>query len=114
MPLYNPSGSDPTVSVTTTDATPATIITIPVTGTLAITAKVTARSSTGVSGSYEVKASAKNVSGTVTLIGQVAVATLTDQDAWSVSAAVSGTDLLIRVTGEAATTIAWDATWSLI
>lgn len=100
----------------TTNATPGNVLTIaiPTGGVVVINAFVTARIGTITSGAgYEIIGTYKNNAGTVTLVGANATP-LTNEDAGlasaSIALAISGTNVLVQVTGIAATTIEWAAT----
>ena len=102
--------------VTTADATVTTIATIaiPASTTVMIELHVAARRTGGSAGvaedgaGYVQQATYKNVAGTATLIGSVnADYTAESQAAWDVTFAVSGSNVLIRVTGAANNNISW-------
>jgi len=105
-------------SITTTDATPSTLYTIPTTTDtiLFLTVKTIGVKADGDSGIYTLSSRAKNLSGVVTLG--------TPFNQWddiesgltntSIGVSVSGTDILVRVTGLAATTIKWRGTAEVI
>lgn len=105
--------------VSTTNATPTTIATIavPTDSVMLITANITARRTGGVSGTAGDSATfvrtvkVKNVGGTVT--APVAQADYTSEDvkAYDANLSVTGTDLLIKVTGVATTNIDWTVTY---
>lgn len=102
--------------VATTNATITTIatISIPSSTTVTIEIHVSARRTGGIAGAaedgagYVQQATYKNVAGTATLIGSVnADFTAESQAAWDVTFAVSGANVLIRVTGAADNNISW-------
>src|SRR3990167_94340 len=102
--------------VTTTDATVTTVATIaiPASTTVVIELHVAARRTGGSAGvaedgaGYVQQATYKNVAGTATLIGSVNVDyTAESQAAWDVTFAVSGSNVLIRVTGAVNNNISW-------
>ena len=50
----------------------------------------------------------KNIGGTLSLVGSVSAGTTIETDAtWDATLAASGTDIVVNVTGVAATTIVW-------
>jgi hypothetical protein len=110
--LVSPSVSG---AVNTTDATVTTVGTIPTTSntTLLVDCNIVGRRTGGSSGSagdgagYLVRAVAKNVAGVVTIIGQATTVIGESQAAWDAVAAVSGTDIVLRVTGAANNNISW-------
>ena len=98
--------------VQTTNATPTTISTLAI-GTSKIhcyrvvLAGLQSNSSNGAY--YERLAGYKNNAGTVTLIGSAASPiTAEDNAAWDITLTISGTNVLVQVTGAAATTIEWE------
>ena len=106
-------------TVSTTDATVTTILTIPITTNSQTTLQVTvAARRTGGSGgaaadgaSYIRGVSVKDNAGTPTIIGSSAM--MTDQEsqaAWDVTFDISTTNLRVRVTGAANNNIDWSAT----
>ncbi len=100
----NTNTTDATVTVAATRATGSNTI-------YYVKAKVVAVA-TGTFGSdvaaYERVACIKNVAGTVTLQGSVtAVATIESNAAWDCTIDVSGTNIVVKVTGAAATAITW-------
>jgi hypothetical protein len=108
-----------TGTVSTTDATVTTILTIPITTNSQTTFQVTvaARRTGGSSGaaadgaSYIRGVSVKDNAGTPTIIGSSAM--MTDQESqagWDVTFDISTTNLRIRVTGAANNNIDWKAT----
>nr|QBK86418.1 MAG: hypothetical protein LCMAC102_02130 [Marseillevirus LCMAC102] len=97
-------------TVQTTDATVTTLATIATTtdrSTL-IDVKVSARN-TGASeaAGYFLKSVFRNNTGTVTQVGTDDLLSFEDNTAWAVTTSISGTNILVRVTGVAATTINW-------
>lgn len=104
-------------SVATTNATATTIETIATTTdtSLLVDALVCGRRTGGAAGSagdaagYAISALAKNVAGTVTIVAQSITFTGESQAAWTVAFAVSGTSLLLQVTGAANNNVNWTA-----
>lgn len=98
----------------TTDATTATLCTLAtVTGTvLQIDVKVVARAgATNEGAGYARIATYRNDAGTVTRIGgTTSYHYVEDNPAWALAMTISGTDVLVRVTGEAGKNIIWHAT----
>lgn len=115
---------DPAVSgtVNTTTATPATIATIPiatgasVVGQFVVKGQRTGGSSgaAGDSGGYVVRFVAKNVAGTVTIIGQNTATIGESQAGWDAAAAVSTTNVVIQGTGAANNNITWTASGTIL
>lgn len=105
-------------SAATTDATVTTIATVPIATNKAvlITVNVSARRTGGVSGTagdsaaYSLGVLAKNIGGTVTVVGTLYSFKSADQAAWTVTAPVSTTNVLIRIAGAAGNNIDWIAT----
>lgn len=102
-----------TANVTTTNATPTTLFTLATaTGTsYAIEIQITLADSTGGSnsGMYRFAFKAKNLAGTVTVSSLAQTLNIADGGltACAVSATSSSTNILVQVTGIAATTIKW-------
>jgi hypothetical protein len=104
--------------VTTATATPTVLATfaIPATTTLQQHCAVTARRTSGASGTaedgagYLAQAVYKNVAGTATEIGEVVTAVGESQVAWDVAFDVSSGNGTLLVTGAANNTITWHAT----
>lgn len=103
----------------TTNATPGNLLTIaiPTGGVVVLDGYVVSRIGTITSGAgYTFQATYKNNAGTVTLIG-AALTPLVAEDAGlaaaSIALVISGTNVLVQVTGIAATTIEW-ASWVII
>jgi len=105
--------------VKTTDATVTTLgsLSVPASTTQMIEATVTARRTGGSAGAaedgaaYVIRAAAKNVSGTATIIGSVTAGfTAEDQAAWNATIDVSGGAMRVRVTGAANNNITWTVT----
>ena len=97
-------------SLNTTDATVTTILTVTIPSGHSIAGKVVVVSrntSTGATKDFQSGIVAKNVSGTVTTGSSFS--NLLADEATSVSITNSGNDMLIRVTGIAATNIDWFA-----
>jgi len=106
--------------VATTDATVTTLHTfaIPTSDVVQISAYVTARRTSGTEqgAGYLLRATYKNAAGTVTLIGAVNKTADEDVGAWDVNLTISGTNVLVEVTGVAAINITWHMTartWAL-
>ena len=95
--------------VTTTDATATTIFTFATKTDAAyiFTAEIVGRSTGGAVGAYKRTFYAKNIGAALTLGAAQDDFTFEDTAAWAVSFATSGTDILFKVTGAAATTIDW-------
>jgi len=105
--------------VTTTNATPTTLLTIPINAsrTYFLEARVGARRTSGSSGSaedgaaYVVQGAYNTISGTVTVIGSVnAEYTAESQGAWNATLVISGSNVLVQVTGAANNNITWNTT----
>lgn len=104
-------------TVNTTDATQTTLATIPITAsrTYMIEARVAARRTGGSAGtaddgaSYVRRGTYTTKSGTVTLMGSVQTigTDAEDQSAWDVTLTISGTNVLVRVTGAANNNVTW-------
>ena len=103
-------------TVNTTDATVTTIhtITLATDTTQTIRGMVRARrtggaaGATGDSAGYNFFATAKNISGTASLVSTSDVVSKEDQTGWDVTITVTGATVLIRVTGAASNNITWD------
>jgi len=102
--------------VTTTNATQTTLHTIPIvaSNTYKIRAEVTARRTGGSAGTaddaaaYEFVGTYKTAAGVVTLIGAVtALYTAESQAGWDATFTISGTNVLVRVTGATNNNIVW-------
>lgn len=105
--------------VATTDATVTTINTIAITAsrTYLIEAVVRARRTGGTLGTaddgagYVIRGTYKTAAGVVTLIGALSLDyTAEDQILWDASLVISGTNVLVRVTGAANNNITWHST----
>lgn len=121
------TNDDPTMSVyhgrvATTDATVTTIgtITPAASTTTFLEARVWARRTGGASGTAEDGAAYifagtfKNAAGTITQIGTTtAIATHESQAGWAADFTISGTDVLIQVTGAAGNNVTWHVEWAL-
>lgn len=101
----------------TTDATPATLLTISLlpSRTTLLRAQVIARRTGGSGGTaedgagYVFTGTYKMVAGAATLIGAVtAVHTAEDQAGWAATFTVSGGNVLVTVTGAANNTVTWN------
>lgn len=99
-------------SVQTVDATVTTCLTVavPTNSVLYMQVAATGYQSAGTNAAaYYQGAAYKNVAGVVTLIGAVSTMnTLESNAAWDFAPSISGTNILWRLTGVAATTIDWD------
>ena len=105
-------------SVTTTDATVTTILSIevPTSTTTGLDITVLARRTGGSAGAaedgahYKRHATYKNVAGTATIIGAVSSPhTAESQAGWDVTFVPSGNRVEVRVTGALNNTVAWEA-----
>ena len=105
--------------VATTDATATTLQTIAITAsnTYLIETRVLARRTGGAGGTaedgagYVVRGTYKTVAGTVTLIGAIlADYTAEDQVLWDATLVISGTNVIVQVTGAALNNVTWHAT----
>lgn len=118
------SGDDPAESVTqnritTTSATPATLHTVAIAAnyTYVIRADVIARRTGGASGTaddgaaYTLRSAYTTKAGVVTLLGTAMEAIAREDVAgWDAALVISGTNVLVQVTGAATTNITWHAT----
>lgn len=108
MPVVDPFTR---AQISTTDATLTTLQThtIPTNEAIGFTVDITAfEPATGLSGHWYQSVEYKNLAGVVTKVGSVVNLARVRQDAdWSVTYTISGTNLLIQVTGEAGKTITW-------
>ena len=119
VPTANNNVDDRVKKITTTDATVTTVDTIPITAssTYLIQARVIGRRTGGVSGtaddgcSYVRRGTYTTKSGVVTLLG--AVETIgtdrEDQAGFDATLTISGTNVLVRVTGAASNNMSWQA-----
>ena len=113
--LIDPGAGSFVGTVSTTDATVTTAATVATTSsaTFLIDTRIIARRTGGASGAtgdgagYELTGVAKNIAGTVTIIGQTVTFTGESQAGWDVALAVSGANILVRVTGAAANNVNW-------
>jgi hypothetical protein len=97
-------------NVSTTDATITTILTLPVPTdkTQLLDVNIVGRDSGGAdSAVYSFKAMAENSSGTVT-VSIVSSQIYEDVSGWDATVTTSGSDVLVRVTGAAATNVDWN------
>ncbi len=103
--------------VQTTDATVTTIATIATSSDLSYfpDVKIIARRSAGgdESAAYLLRAAFRNNAGTVTQIGNDDKLSFEDTQGWNVTTAISTTNILIQVTGAAAT-IEWKANFTVL
>lgn len=109
--------------VTTTDATVTTLATIaiPASTTVKVSVFVVARRTGGASGTaedgagYQIDATYKNVAGTATLIGALtATYTAEDQAGWNATLTISGSNVLVRITGAAGNNVSWTCVANLL
>jgi len=103
-------------SVTTGDAMPTVVLTIPTAADAALNVRtqVVGRTAAGVSASY-VRTAHVEVSGGVPTVSVVSTDfTFEDDAAWDATITVSGGALVVEVTGAAATTITWSATAEVV
>lgn len=103
-----------TASVTTSDATPTTLISVAVSAGQAITINglIVAKNSAhtaAVGGSFT--ATAINIAGTLTLMGTV-LSFVNASSSEIFNVIISGTNLIIQVTGIAATTYTWNSSYT--
>lgn len=105
--------------VKTTDATVTTVLTIaiPASTTVHIEVHVTARRTGGAAGTaedgagYVIDGTYKTVAGVVTLIGALGLGyTAEDQALWNASLVISGTNVIVQVTGAALNNVSWVCT----
>ncbi len=104
-----------TGAVNTTDATPATVLTIPINTNVVLGADgyVVARRTGGSSGStndgayYKISLVGANTGGTVAFIGNDAQAIGESQSLWDITFTTSGANMLVQVTGAANNNISW-------
>ena len=66
------------------------------------------------SAAYWLQGCVDNNAGTVALVGAVQKTAIEDTPAWDVNTVVAGTRLNLRVTGEAAKTIYWNAVMHIV
>jgi trimeric autotransporter adhesin len=114
--VYVPGSVNPAFVITTTDATVTTAYTQPVAAskTIIMTTNITAiRSNLTAGAAYVIKGAFKNNAGTVTQIQTTIKEAFEDDLAWDVNYSISGTNVLVRVTGVAATTITWTGSLSI-
>lgn len=101
------------MSGTTTNATPTVLLTysIPAGATVLVKMRALARSSSGVSATWQKDATVKNVSSVLSVIGAILDLLSPQKDAgalfWDVSVSVNSSNVTVTVTGGAATTIDW-------
>lgn len=97
--------------VSTTDATPTTIATLSTTSNSAsyVISRIVAKNTTDNTtvAAYTLSASFKNTAGTLTQVGIDDLLSFENTTSWNVSTSISGTDILIQVTGQAAINITW-------
>lgn len=97
-------------TATTTDATVTTLMNIAATAsrTTYIDVWVTAIRSTLAEGAaYRIRAAFRNNAGTVTQIGASFIDVMEDVAGWNAIVDINGTNIRVRVTGAAATTVNW-------
>lgn len=115
--LYNIRTSAKTTTTNATN-TAAQYIAVPTNKTVFIDSIVVARrtggsgGATGDSAWYRLQGGFKNIAGTVSLIGTSDLIGGEDQAGWNVSYAISGTDIVLTVTGAANNNITWESTVS--
>lgn len=101
--------------IATTDATPTTLHTVPITAsrTYIIQATVIARRTGGAAGTaddgaaYRLMSAYTTKAGTVTLLGVMENINPEDVAAYACALVISGTDVIVQVTGVLNTTITW-------
>lgn len=102
-----------TISTSNASATTVATVAIPTNTTVLFLLMITARRTGGSAGTtgdaagYVLAGSAKNIAGTVTIVGQSLLFTAEDQAAWTAALAVSSTNILVQVTGAANNNIDW-------
>lgn len=114
--IFQDSDSPLEQSLSTTDATATAITaqTIPLSSSLLIEATIIGKRTGGSAGSagdsatFIMNASYKNIAGTVTQIGKSDIFSASDQAAWKYTLTISGTDVMIQVTGAANNNISWN------
>lgn len=107
--------------VTTTDGAQTVILATPVAlnKTILIEAVVIARRAGGTSGSegdsagYIVNGCYKNVNGTVSEVGETSIFSAEDQAQWTATMDVSGSNVVVLVTGAAGNTVNWSITYKV-
>lgn len=116
--LLSGAASPAQSQTTTTNATPATLHTVAIASgrTYQIEARVQARRTGGSAGtaedgaSYIVRGTYKTVGGTVTVIGSVSADyTAEDQSGWDATLVISGSNVIVQVTGATNNDISWRA-----
>lgn len=105
-------------TVTTSDATVTTIATISTSTNISyiVEATIVARrtDSGSESGGYHIKAVFRNNGGTLTKVASDDKVSIEDTNPWDVSTSVSGTNILIRVTGQSSKTIDWKSSYKIL
>jgi hypothetical protein len=117
LAVLNPGDRAFSSTVNTTDATVTAVATlaVPANTTLVIEALIAARRTGGAAGTtgdaagYVAYCAAKNIAGTVTIVGQALDFTAEDQAGWTAAFAVATTNIELRVTGAANNNITWTA-----
>lgn len=107
--------------VTTTDSTQTALLSIPVVlnKTILIEAIIIARRTGGTSGSegdsagYVLNGCYKDVNGTVSEVGETSVFSAEDQAQWTATMDISGTNVLLLVTGASGNTVNWSITYKV-
>lgn len=98
-------------SVTTTDATATTIMTIPIPNNSVCGLDlhvIGIKNDSSEGANYVIKGTYRNNAGTVSIVGTLSSSHLEEDDTnWDVALSVSSTNVLVKVTGVAATTINW-------
>lgn len=104
-------GGMSTATAVTTNASPTSIATIAIAlNTVSIITATFAARRTDVAGSgagYRYVATARNTAGVVSVVGGFERFQFEDVNAWNVDSVVSGTNVVLRVTGAASSTITW-------
>lgn len=101
--------------VTTTGAaqTPLLAVSVPLEKTLVLDGTVAGRRSGGLAGDdgdsagFGLSVCVKNIAGVITLLPIVEKYGMADQDGWNATFTLSGTDIVVSVTGAADNTIDW-------
>lgn len=118
--LVGPSASG---NAATTDATATTALTFATASNKSylLTLKIIGRRTGGVSGSagdsggFYLDVLAKNVAGTLSIVGTQSLTPIfRDQILWTVAASVSGTNLLVKVTGAVGNNVSWSISGTVL
>jgi len=109
-------GGDTVDTVTTTDATTTTISTIATSSdtTYFLSAKLVARrtDSGSESAGYKLMATYRNNGGTLSQVSSDDLLSQEDSAQWNVDTTISGTNIIIEVTGQSSKTINWKSSWN--